>query len=152
MIAPRSHETREDFRGGLAIYIDHPGRAFLSRSLWSCDHALVDQLPDAKNTSTSSPGPLSGIQFKEDAAAGKAILDWHRRSGQTEGQQRGRRQNHGERHATCRRPAGDRRRHPRTGHYQLRKITDELNRRDILTARGAAWHPTTTARLLARLA
>ena len=38
------------------------------------------------------------------------------------------------------------------GITKLRKITDELNRRDILTARGAAWHPTTTARLLARLA
>ena len=38
------------------------------------------------------------------------------------------------------------------GITNVRKITDELNRRDILTARGAAWHPTTTARLLARLA
>ena len=38
------------------------------------------------------------------------------------------------------------------GVTSVRKITDELNRRDILTARGAAWHPTTTARLLARLA
>jgi hypothetical protein len=38
------------------------------------------------------------------------------------------------------------------GITSVRKITDELNRRDILTARGAAWHPTTTARLLARLA
>jgi hypothetical protein len=38
------------------------------------------------------------------------------------------------------------------GMTSVRKITDELNRRNILTARSAAWHPTTTARLLARLA
>ena len=33
-----------------------------------------------------------------------------------------------------------------------RAITDELIKRQVPTARGGAWHPTTVARLLARLA
>ena len=37
------------------------------------------------------------------------------------------------------------------GITSVRAITAELNSRDILTPRGASWHPTSTARLLARL-
>jgi DNA invertase Pin-like site-specific DNA recombinase len=38
------------------------------------------------------------------------------------------------------------------GITSIRDIAEELNRRDILTARGGEWHPTSTARLLSRLA
>jgi DNA invertase Pin-like site-specific DNA recombinase len=37
------------------------------------------------------------------------------------------------------------------GTISVRSIAAELNARGILTARGGAWHPTSTARLLARL-
>jgi hypothetical protein len=39
----------------------------------------------------------------------------------------------------------------RTGPYWFRLVTAELNARGILTPRGRSWHPTSTARLLARL-
>lgn len=38
------------------------------------------------------------------------------------------------------------------GVTSVRTMTDELNNRGILTARGGEWHPTTVARLLERLA
>ena len=37
------------------------------------------------------------------------------------------------------------------GISSLRAITEELNRRGVLTPRGATWHPTSVARLLVRL-
>lgn len=37
------------------------------------------------------------------------------------------------------------------GITSVRKIADELNRRDIIPPRGGEWHPTTVVRLLARL-
>ncbi len=37
------------------------------------------------------------------------------------------------------------------GISSLRAITEELNRRGVLTPRGAIWHPTSVARLLVRL-
>jgi DNA invertase Pin-like site-specific DNA recombinase len=37
------------------------------------------------------------------------------------------------------------------GISSIRAITDELNRRGVLTPRGATWHPTSVARLLERL-
>jgi len=37
------------------------------------------------------------------------------------------------------------------GIRSLRAITEELNRRGVLTPRGATWHPTSVARLLVRL-
>jgi hypothetical protein len=39
-----------------------------------------------------------------------------------------------------------------TGIVLPRAITDELTKRQVPTARGGAWHPTTVARLLIRLA
>jgi len=38
------------------------------------------------------------------------------------------------------------------GITSIRDIAEELNRCDILTPRGRCWHPTSTARLLSRLA
>ena len=40
----------------------------------------------------------------------------------------------------------------RAGHGTVKAITAELNRRKIPTARGGKWHPTSTQRLLKRLA
>ena len=37
------------------------------------------------------------------------------------------------------------------GHTTVRAITAELTRRNVPTARGGKWHPTTVGRLLARL-
>jgi recombinase len=37
------------------------------------------------------------------------------------------------------------------GITSIRKIADELNRRDIIPPRGGEWHPTTVVQLLARL-
>ena len=37
------------------------------------------------------------------------------------------------------------------GTSSLRAITEELNRRGVLTPRGATWHPTSVGRLLVRL-
>jgi hypothetical protein len=36
------------------------------------------------------------------------------------------------------------------GTTSMRAVPDELTRRDVLTARGGAWHPTSVARLLDR--
>lgn len=38
------------------------------------------------------------------------------------------------------------------GHETVKEITAELNRREIPTARGGQWHPTSTQRLLQRIA
>jgi len=38
-----------------------------------------------------------------------------------------------------------------SGIFRPRAITDELIKRQVRTARGGVWHPTTVARLLARL-
>jgi DNA invertase Pin-like site-specific DNA recombinase len=40
----------------------------------------------------------------------------------------------------------------RAGHETVKEITAELNRREVPTARGGQWHPTSTQRLLKRLA